>query len=66
MITYILRVAEVPGGLRGTVEAPGGEKCSFRSAEELVEILRRGTSRQDGRQPGYGSGSTSSSAIRDT
>jgi len=67
MITYILRVAEVPGGLRGTVETPGGERRSFRSVEELVAIVtdETGRNRQTG-QPGYGSGSTSSSAMRET
>lgn len=67
MITYILRLAEVPNGLRGTVETPGGERCRFRSAEELVEILSRETARnEEERQPGYDSGSTSSSPIRET
>lgn len=65
MITYILRMAQAPDGLRGTIETPGGIRQSFRSAEELVEILEGRLANPDP-QAGYGSGSTPSSTMRDT
>lgn len=65
MRTVILRIDEHRGiGLRGTVEIPGGDHHKFTTDEELLETLYEWTGRSD--ESGKGSGSTSSSAIRDT
>lgn len=62
MTTLIVRLADDPaGGLKGTVEEPGGPSHVFRSADELLSVLS-GWSVQDGN----GLGSTSNSAIRET
>ena len=62
MVTLIVRVHnDTGGGLKGTVEEPGGESQVFRDVAELLSILR---SLSD--QAGNGFGSTSSSAIRET
>jgi hypothetical protein len=62
--TFILRLQETAGGLRGTVEVPGGEPSTFQSDEELLDTLYEWSSGSG--DIGKGSGSTSSSAIRAT
>jgi hypothetical protein len=64
--TYIVRVATTEPVLAGTVERPGGERLPFPGAESLLDIIRNLERDVGDDQPGYGSGSTSSSAIRDT
>ncbi len=64
MNTFILRLQATAGGLRGTVETPGGEPSTFQSDEELLDMLYEWTSGAG--NTGKGSGSTSSSAIRAT
>lgn len=65
MTTVILRInTDRKGGLRGTVELPGGGTRVFRSDEELLDTLYEWA--DSGREPGKGSGSTSSSDMRAT
>lgn len=64
MEIYILRIHRGVAGddIRGTVEVPGEEPQPFSGAEALLRILDDGPPDQ----VGNASGSTSSSAIRET
>lgn len=65
MTTVILRINEDrSGGLRGTVELPGGLSRTFSSDEELLDTIYEWV--EPSTQSGKGSGSTSSSAMRET
>ncbi|HXV70994.1 MAG TPA: hypothetical protein VEB69_06275 [Acidimicrobiia bacterium] len=64
MTTVILRIYEDrSGGLRGTIEVPGGTSRTFCSDEDLLDAIYEWSELC---QPGKGSGSTSISAIRVT
>lgn len=65
MTTLILRLNQDRlGGLRGTVEMPGGISRTFKSDEDLLDILYEWS--ETTLASGKGSGSTSSSAMRVT
>lgn len=65
MITLILRIQSyTPDGPKGTAESPGGERRVFRDGRELLDLIATWAENAD--QDGNGSGSISSSAIRDT
>lgn len=59
-----MRVSDRQNRIRGNLEFPGGDSRTFSSDEELLDILYEWTEPPD--TSGNGSGSKSSSAIRDT
>lgn len=64
MTTVILRINDDrSGGLRGTVELPGGTSKTFSSDEDLLDTIYEWSAPAP---LGNGSGSTSSSAMRVT
>lgn len=65
MSTFIVRLAEVPGPMVGTVERPGEESVAFRDLDELMELLSA-WHREALSQDGKASGSISSSPMRPT
>ncbi|HEX9864338.1 MAG TPA: hypothetical protein VGC03_05160 [Acidimicrobiia bacterium] len=64
--TYIVRVAPIGETMVGTVERPGEESRAFHDGKELLAILREWEEATRRAQAGKASGSTSSSAIRET
>jgi len=64
MTTIILRINDEREGIRGTVEIPGGESRTFASDDELLDILYEWAVSPEA--SGNGSGSRSSSVIRET